>query len=225
MTGPSARQLILSLERPPQFSAEDYLVTPANEGAYSLLTAWPNWPIRAVLLSGPEGSGKSHLATIWSSLSDAVVIDAERLDLDAVSDMPLESALVVDHADRAADTDLFHLLNTAREHRLWLLLTASRGPGADWPQLPDLASRMRALPQARLDAPGDELVRAVLVKLFDDRQLAVEAGVVDYIARRMERSLAAARDVVAALDEEALTRGKAVTRTIAADVLARATYG
>ena len=116
---------------------------------------------------------------------------------------------------------LFHLLNSAREYGAWLLLTARRGPTAEWPALPDLASRLRALPVATLALPQGDLLRAVLVKLCDERQLVVEPDVIDYMFHRMERSLAMARQLIAALDSEALARGRPITRRVAAAVLAQ----
>jgi chromosomal replication initiation ATPase DnaA len=143
--------------------------------------------------------------------------------LDHLAELDPGTALVVEDVDGAgaSETVLFHLLNAARERGLWLLLTARRGPGESWPHLADLSSRLRAMPRAELDAPGDELVRAVLVKLFDDRQIVVAADVVDYIARNMERSLGAARATVAALDQEALALKRGITRSIAAAVMSR----
>lgn len=217
------RQLTFPLDGPPRFSAEDFLVTSANAAAHAILAAWPGWPARGLLIVGPEGSGKSHLAAIWAGMADAAIVEGAELTLDTISALREGSALVLENADfpGVSEPHLFHLLNAMRERGLWIVLTASRGPDLLWPRLPDLASRLRALPRAELSPPGDDLVRAVLVKLFDDRQLAVEADVIDYVARRMERSLSAARDIVAALDDEALALGRRITRPVAAAVLAR----
>ncbi len=220
MTRPP-RQLVFQLDSGPAFDAANYLVTPSNEQAHSFLTGWPDWPSRSALLVGPHGSGKSHLTAIWSEQADAAIVDARRLTLAAVDE--IEGAVAVENIDANGSQDkiLFHLLNSAREKKFWLLLTASQVPNLIWPKLADLASRLRALPVAELFAPDDALVRAVLVKLFHDRQLAVDAEVVDYISRRMHRSLGVARDLVAALDEEALSLGRRVTRPIASEVMAR----
>jgi chromosomal replication initiation ATPase DnaA len=226
VSGAAGRQLTFALEGPPRFTEEDFLVAPANAQPHALLTSWPAWPSRAVLLTGPHGAGKSHLAAIWTQRSQAPLIEAADLTLDHIAQLEPDMPLAVENVDHpsASETVLFHLLNAARERRLWLLLTAGEGARSPWPHLPDLASRLRALPRAELEAPGDELVRAVLVKLFDDRQLAVDADVVDYVARRMERSLGAARNMVAALDREALALKRAITRPMAAAVLTQLTH-
>jgi chromosomal replication initiation ATPase DnaA len=219
------RQLTFSLDLKGKFTAEDFLVAPANEAAHRIIGAWPGWPARGLLLVGPPGSGKSHLAAIWAEKAGAQVFEGADLDAEGIAEMPEGAAIGIENIDipDASEDFVFHLLNTAREKQFWLMLTASQAPSLIWPKLPDLASRLRQLPQAELQPPADELVRAVLVKLFDDRQLAVDAEVIDYIAKRMERSLGAAREMVAALDEEALALGRRVTKPVASAVLARLT--
>ncbi len=219
------RQLTFPLEHSAKLTADDFLPAPANATAHAIIEAWPEWPARGLLLSGPAGSGKSHLAAIWADRAEAEAVEAEALTDDKVAALEEGAAVVVENIDLPAvsETTLFHLMNTVREQGNWLLLTASQSPGPLWPQLPDLASRLRQIPLAELQPPDDGLVRAVLIKLFDDRQLAVDAEVIDYIARRMVRSLGAAREIVAALDEEALALGRRVTRPVASAVLARLT--
>lgn len=218
---PAPRQLTFPLASGPRLGDQDFLVAPANRAAHALATAWPDWPVRAVLVAGDTGTGKSHLASIFAERSGGRFLSGHDLDEHALPPNLADAALAVDDADQAPERALFHLLNAAREQGAWLFLTVHRLPGPDWPRLPDLASRLRALPNAELAPPDDDLMRLVIVKLFCDRQLMVDAEVVDYVARRMERSLAAARHLVAALDEEALARGRRITRSIAADVLAR----
>lgn len=175
-----------------------------------------------MLLVGPEGAGKSHLAAIWADLADAYVASGAP-DALLHAQAKAEPRLLLDDCDRegADEAALFHLLNAVRESRGHLLLTARSTPTLLWPTLPDLASRLRAAPVARLEPPDEATARAVLVKLLDDRQLRVEADVVEFLARRSERSLGAIRALVEALDRESLARGRAVGRGLASDVLAR----
>lgn len=201
---------------------EDFLVSGSNAAAHALVERWPEWPSNAAFLTGPAGSGKSHLASIWAARAGGERLDARALSAAEIAGLAERSAVALENVDAPGvpETALFHLINGAREHRCWLLLTATSAPDLAWPTLPDLASRLRAMPTAALGAPDDDLVRAVLVKLFLDRQLVVDTGVVDYVTRRMERSLASARELVERLDAEALSRGRAVTRAMAAGVLA-----
>ncbi|WP_020178486.1 DnaA/Hda family protein [Methylopila sp. M107] len=216
------RQYPLDLPVEPRLGAEDYLVGPANRAAHALITGWPAWPDRIVLLVGPEGAGKTHLGAIWAAASGAAVTAGAAAALDQALGADEPTVLLDDcDAEDADETALFHLMNTIRERRGFLLLTARGTPSLLWPRLPDLASRVRALPVARLDAPDETTAKAVLIKLLDDRQLRVEADVVDFIARRTERSIGAIRELVRAIDRESLARGRAVGRGLASDVLAR----
>ncbi len=213
------RQLALALDHAESYAREDFLSGPGNEKALALVDCWPDWPANAVALVGPEGSGKTHLAMIWASTAGARLTTARALSEADVPSVLATGALVVeDAATKADDRALFHLINLAREEKAFLLLTARAMP-ASWPTvLPDLASRLRALPVASLQAPDDAILRAVIVKLAGDRQLALDEGVVGYLSTHIERSFAAARAAVAALDNEALRRRRPVTRALAAEL-------
>lgn len=218
------RQLAFDLPLDPRFGREDFLVSPANEAAYGLIEAWPDWPDTVVLLTGPPGSGKSHLASIWAERACALTIGAEDVADDAVPLLVSHGALVVEDVDRAGrreEAALFHLLNLARERRCPVLMTSALPVAALDIATPDLRSRLRLAPGAAIDPPDEALLRAVLVKLFVDRQLVVDLRVVDALALRIDRSLALARQVVTELDRDALRRGRRITRPLALDMLQR----
>jgi len=213
------RQLALALDHPESYAREDFLSGPCNEGPLQLIDCWPDWPGNAIALIGPEGSGKTHLASMWAAAAGARVIAARALGEAGLPSALATGALVVEDAATMADERaLFHLINLAREEKAFLLLTA-RTPPATWPvAIPDLASRLRALPVATLQAPDDAMLRAVIVKLAADRQLALDESVVRYLVTHIERSFAAARAALTALDGEALRQGRPVTRALAAEL-------
>src|SRR6516165_1011408 len=217
------RQLALALEHAESFAREDFLVGPCNERAFELVGAWPDWPANALALVGPERSGKTHLAMIWAAMAGARIISARALrDPEVPSALATGALVVEDAAAGADDRALFHLINLAREDNAALLFTARSAP-TSWPvAIPDLLSRLRALPVAALQAPDDLVLRAVIVKLANDRQFALDKTVVAFIATRIERSFAAARAAVIALDNEALRQRRAPTRTLAAEILREA---
>ncbi len=193
-----------------------------------MIESWRGWPGRRLALCGPEASGKTHLAHVCAAESAAAL--ARGRDLDAASPLALlgGGALVVEDADRLgaaarpaeAEAALHHLLNLAAAEGAALLLTGRAAP-AHWPAaLPDLRSRLSALSAAQLRAPDDALLTAVIAKLLDDRSLAFEAGLPAYLARRIERSFAAAHAIVEALDAGSLAARRPITRKLAAELLA-----
>lgn len=214
-------QLAFDLDPAENFSRDDFIRGAGNAAALDLVESWPNWPARTIAIVGPEGAGKSHLAAIWADLSGARVIAGHALDAASVPQALATGALAVEDSDRhpVDEAALFHLLNLAREQAAYVLFTARRSP-ATWPtRLPDLASRLRALPVATLEAPDDALLAAVLVKLFADRQLNVDERLIDFLVHRIERSFAAAQAAVAELDSEALRLKRPVNRTLAAEIM------
>jgi chromosomal replication initiation ATPase DnaA len=217
------RQLALALDHAESYGREDFLVGDGNEAPFRLVCSWPDWPANALALVGPEGSGKTHLAMIWAEMAGARTIAAHAVrDADVPAALATGALVVEDAGADADDRALFHLINLAREEKASLLFTARIAPAA-WPvAIPDLRSRLRALPVAALQAPDDAMVRAVIVKLAMDRQLALDESVVAFIATRIERSFAAARAAVIALDNEALRQRRAPTRALAAEVLRQA---
>ena len=215
------RQLAFVLPHEESLTRDNFLEGPANAAALALIEAWPEWPNRTMLLVGPEGSGKCHLAAIWAETSGARISAAHGLAPVNVPGTLATGALVVEDLS-PGDFDeraLFHLLNLAREDAAFVLITARQPPTAFEIELKDLRSRLRALPVVSLQPPDDQLFRALIVKLCADRQLTVDETVVGYLANRIERSYAAARDTVALLDREALRLGRPITKALAAEIL------
>jgi chromosomal replication initiation ATPase DnaA len=216
----SPRQLLLALDHVESFAREDFLSGPSNAAALKLVDRWPDWPNRIMALVGPEGSGKSHLASIWAAEAGARSISARslsRIDLPAAF---ATGALVVEDLAQA-DLDeraLFHLLNLASEEGAYVLTTARTLPAAFMWEIPDLASRLRAVPVVSVAPPDDTLLRALIVKLGADRQLVMDEALVSYLTNRIERSFAAAREALLRLDEESLRLQRPVTKSLAAEL-------
>jgi chromosomal replication initiation ATPase DnaA len=219
----AARQLPLDLPHEDSRARDDFLAGPANHQALALVDAWPRWPAPIVALSGPRGSGKSHLAAIFAERSHASVLPAAQLDAAAVPGLLAAGALVLEdlgsgELDEAA---LFHLINLANEQRANVLITSDRLPAtlAETLATRDLASRLRAMPVVELGPPDDQLLAAVALKLFADRQIFPDEALLSYMLPRVERSIGALRDLVAELDREALARKRPLTRALASELL------
>jgi len=215
------RQLPLDLPIETRLEVEDFVISSSNEVAYQFMEKWPDWPDRVLLLTGPEASGKSHLAAVWAAKSRAWIEKASDIKLDRVPHLVSSGALVIEDCDRSVldEHALFHLINAARERGTYLLLTARTGPNEWGLQTKDLLSRLRLAPEVKIDGPDDALLNAVLFKLFIDRQLVIDTTIITFIQSRIERSIAAARDFVERLDREGLARGKPITRALAAQLL------
>lgn len=221
-------QLVLALDLKPSVAAEDFIVTPANQEAASWIERYPRWPAPLLALNGPAGSGKSHLAQVWRAQAGAAALDPRALDpVTLPRALGDARAVLLDFAaSDLAEGDLFderallHLYNLLAERGGHALVLA-RDPPARWKvALADLRSRLLAAPAAAIGAPDDALLAAVLGKLFADRQLRADPGVIDYLARNMERSLEAAGRVVAEVDREALAQCRAPNLALVRAVLA-----
>lgn len=220
--GARERQLVLDLPQRQALAREDFLVSESNAVAVAMIDGWRQWPSHCAVLVGPPGSGKTHLVEVWRQLSGARRISAVELEESKVPELLGLSAAAIEDAPGPAlnERALFHLLNLARQTAGKVLLTSELPPVSWAVALPDLRSRLRAAPTATIGAPDDGLLRGVLVKLFADRQLSVDEGVISYLVRRMPRSLHAARQIVAAIDEAALVSKSDITRAFAAKTLA-----
>jgi len=212
-------QLVLDLPHRPALEAADFLVSRSNQAAADFIDRWPDWPQPCALVVAPAHAGKSHLANVWRLKSQAARLDAGRL---GEADIAWTgSALLVEdlHGGIGHERVLFHLLNLARERRMTMLLTSRVPPGELEVALPDLRSRLRALPIVTIDPPDEALLKAVLVKHFADRQLDIDPKVLTYLALHVERSLAAAAAAVAAIDRAALATGRKISRQLVMEVL------
>lgn len=217
-------QLALDFDHRPAFSGEDFLVAPPNAEAVRWLDAWPDWPAPALVVFGPAGSGKTHLAQVFQSLSGArIVTPAELKESEPPGFLGDAPAAVLENAEavlaQGLEQPVLHLYNHLKETGRHLMVTAKEPPSRWKLRLGDLASRMNAAPQAGIGPPEDALIAALLVKQFSDRQLKVDDGVISFMVTRMERSFEAARNMVAAIDDLALAERRNITVPLVRRVL------
>jgi len=204
-------QLPFDFAATPSYADEDFLIAASNAAAHGWVQRWPDWPGRGLAIFGPSGCGKTHLGQIWrrrAPAAQATGSDIERAEPPAI--LGDAAALLIDDLtpsalSSAAEQHLFHLYNLLAERQGHLVICADEAP-ARWPvRLADLRSRLNALPAVAIEQPDDGLLQMLLAKLFSDRQLTVDSGVIEYASRRIERSFAAARKLVDDLDRAALT--------------------
>lgn len=218
-----AEQLNFDLPVRAALGREDFFVSPANALALELVDSWPNWTGGKLVISGPAGSGKTHLVHVWAKISGARIINATDLteaDVPTLSQAPVaveDVHLIANNPD--AQTALFHLHNLTLAEGNTLLLTGVGAPPQWGLTLPDLLSRMQGAPVAVMDDPDDMLLMAVTAKLFGDRQLTPNPDTMAYLLKHMDRSFAAAALLVQALDSLSLSQKRPITRALAKQVL------
>jgi chromosomal replication initiation ATPase DnaA len=213
---PVPRQIPLDLSHRPAFGREDFMIGPCNHDAVGWIDRWPDWSAPVLVLYGPAGCGKSHLAAVWRGQSKATEISGADLSAgDAEKIAGCATPLFLDRVDlwigdRAAETTLFHLYNILKERGQTMLLTARMAPAQMEFSVRDLASRLRAAPAVDISPPDDTVLAAILLKSFSDRQIAISPEVISYILPRMERSFAACHTLVAAADALAMSEKKPI---------------
>ena len=217
-------QLAFDLPHRPALGRGAFLAAQSNAAALAAIEGWRGWPGGRMLLVGPRGAGKTHLAHVFAAdCRGAGVVQAAALAATDIAALAALPGLAVEDAeavagDAALETALFHLHNLTLAEGGRLLVTATRPP-RDWGlALPDLLSRMQGAPLVQVDPPSDALLAAVLVKLFADRQIDVTPALIRWLVPRIERSFVAAGEIVARLDAAALARRVPVSRKLAATV-------
>ena len=219
-----ARQLPLVLGNSPALDIADFLIADSNRDAVQWIDRWPDWPATALVVYGPPGCGKTHLARIWQRRSRATAIAVDALAAGDPLALAAAGAAAIDDADRlcgdrSAERTLLHVHNLLAEVRGHVLLAARSAP-AVWPlAIADLASRLRAAPAVAIGEPDDALLASLLVKLLADRQVRVGPELIPYLLTRMERSAAAALRLVERLDNASLSQGRPITVALARAVL------
>lgn len=214
-----ADQLVFDWPTGVALGPDDFFVSEANAKAASLMASPDDWPERKLVITGPAGCGKSHLARIFQDQTGASLINAR--DVTRAYLPPCDIVVIEDmeHLPQAAEEHVFHLHNNLRAGGGTLMMTAQTPPSR-WPvALPDLRSRMEAATMVQIEDPDDALLSALIMKLFADRQIMPKPELVSYLATRIERSFAAASDIVARLDAAALAEGRSINRGLAASLL------
>jgi len=210
-----SRQLPLDFRFRPALTAGDFVIGDANRDALAWVDRWPDWPSHSLAIHGPEGCGKTHLAALWRARSNALTVNQPPSEEETGV-----SALILDAPSTWPERALLHLLNREREAGHSVLILDRVAPARWNVGLPDLRSRLNAIPAVGLLAPDDELLMAVLAKHFADRNLTVGSEVLSYLVQRIERSYSAAQRIVNAIDSRAMAEKKRVTLALVRDVIA-----
>ncbi len=222
----AAEQLLLDLGHRTALGREDFLIASGNADAVAWIDAWPDWPAPALVLYGPPASGKTHLAAVWQNRTNSIWFGARDIPgLDPSKAADTAPLVVLDHidpwiGDEAAERNVFHLYNILKERNGAMLVTMRAAPVRQNFVIRDLASRLRAAPAAAIQAPDDSVLAAVLVKMFSDRQVRIGDDALNYILPRIERSFAAARDLVEVADKLAMRQKRGISLPLLREAMA-----
>lgn len=209
-------QLPLKLVYETNFTRENFIISDTNRMAFSWVEQWPHWPSHCLILHGEKGCGKTHLAHIWQQRTGAKYPDRELF----LSNPAEGSCYILENIERIqSESALLHCFNQVRDQGGYLLLTSRVAPSALPFHLPDLTSRLQSVPEAALLAPDDNLLAAILLKSFSDKQLKVTSEVTDYILPRIERSFAAVHTLVEKLDIRAMEGRRNINVKLVREIL------
>ncbi|MEK9848629.1 MAG: DnaA/Hda family protein [Rhodospirillaceae bacterium] len=214
------RQYVLDLPIRSARGSHDFIVSKSNEEAILWLDSWPEWPMHGLVVCGPHGSGKTHLGCLWKDQSNAIEVKGSEVPevLEIVRENERVLTCFVDDADTANPEPLLHLFNHMYSKGGYLLLTAKKPPAAWQLPLPDLMSRLKSLPISEIGLPDDDLLKGILFKMFDDKQVLVNSDLINFIVSRMNRSYGSALEIVERLNEESLSKKRAITIPFVRDV-------
>lgn len=216
-------QIPLPLDHRSAHGREDFILGASNELAVAWIDRWPEWPAPLLVLSGPAGSGKTHLADVWRARSGAARCEAAHIDTAALPNLLASGALVVEDIEALeSEATLFHLLNLAREAGAALLVTSRTAPAGLPFATPDLMSRLRAAPHVAMAEPDPQLLVQLVARHFDARGIHASPEMIDYVVNRIDRSAAAARDCVARIDDFALRHNRRLNMAVVREVMAGA---
>jgi len=220
-----SEQLTLPLDHRVARGIEDLLVTPGNRRAVEWIDRWPDWPFTALIVVGPVASGKTHLAALWKARADATIVNLGDDDIEGLASVAGSRSVLVDDCDhvvrdKAGQRALLHCYNLIRSAGHHLMLTAKSPPSAWAIELADLSSRLKTAMVVGIEPPDDQTLAAVALKLFSDRQIAVDQSVISYVLSRGQRSFAGMAATVRALDQAALAAKRPITVALAREVLA-----
>ena len=223
-------QMALEFPHRPSLGREDFMVAKCNHEAVSTIDMWPNWPFFAICIYGPSGCGKTHLANVFAQMVALQTSHPYRIPFIKASQIDKNMAhnlfetnpqIVVENLHELQNQEaLFHLYNTYRDLGGNILFTSDKAPARINFSLADLRSRMNIVPSLEIKAPDDELLIALIVKLFMDRQITPSQELLNFLLKNIHRSFSYVRKLVEEIDNISLAKKRAISINIAKEAIA-----
>ncbi len=201
-----SRQKLLPLSFKPEYAEEDFCISGCNMEAFRIINRWPEWPSHSIIIYGPKGSGKTHLAKIWQQKTKALPVKGMN-----IFSSPSRCFIAENIENSYDEVALFHIYNATCENNGFLLMTSNIHPANLKIKTPDLRSRLNATNAIHLGSPDKHLLESVFVKLMSDRQISIKPNIVDFIISQMEPSFSILQKIVNILDIEAMANKQKIT--------------
>jgi len=213
-------QLLLDFDIKTNFNDHDYYVSESNYFAFNLIDKWPKWEKRILNISGEKFSGKTHLANIFKSKASALFLNENEINGDVFKKIKLHESIIVDEFSNTIDEKItYSILNLVDQDSKYLLINSETPLGEINFKLPDLASRSRNLLHAKINPPDDELIFAIILKNFSDRQIKLEKKIIEFIINRIDRSYSKISEFIYKIDELSLKKKKPINLKTIKEIL------
>ena len=213
-------QLLLNFDIKKNFNDHDYYVSESNYFAFNLIDKWPKWEKRILNISGEKYSGKTHLANIFKSKSSALFLTENDINNDVFKKIKLYESIIIDGFSNKIDENLtYSIFNLVDQDSKYLLINSEIPLGEINFKLPDLVSRSRNLLHSKINPPDDELIFAIILKNFSDRQIKLEKKLIEFIINRIDRSYGKISEFIYKVDELSLKKKKPINLKTIKEIL------
>ena len=202
------------------FDENDYYVSKSNYFAKNIIDVWPNWEKKIVNLSGEKYSGKTHLSTIFKIKSNAMYLYSKKVNDHTLKQIKLSDNIIIEDLDESFDEKLLYsIFNLVEQDNKYLLVTSKKPVDTMEFSLPDLISRLKNCIIAKIDQPDDDLIYAIILKSFSDRQIKLDNKIIDYIIKRIARSYSKMHEFIYKIDELSLKKKKSINFKIIKEII------
>ena len=213
-------QLLLELDYKTNFNEHDFYLSKSNSNAFNLINRWPDWEKKILNISGEKFSGKSHLANIFKLKSKAFLVRGNKIDNSIFKSLKLyESIIIDDFEDCNEEEILYSIFNLIDQDNKYLLINSLKSINKIKYKLPDLASRSKNCLYAEIENPDDELLFAIILKNFSDRQIKIEKKIINFIISRVDRSYRKIDEFIYKVDELSLKKKKPINLKTIKEIL------
>jgi len=204
-------QTLLNFELEQNFAYDDYFVSKSNHFAFSLIESWPKWEKNILNIYGEKFSGKSHLSEIFKKKNKAIIIKKEEINEDFFNKIRFYENIILDNLDYLSNEKiLYSIFNFVEQFNKYLIINSIRPINSINFSLPDLRSRLKNCIFAKIDKPDDDMIFALVLKHFSDRQIKIEKKIIEYITKRIERSYGKILEFIYKVDQFSLINKKPI---------------